>query len=327
MNKSITQSDKSYLVLTAMMATKDRPTYVSEWDMPWPNEYRAESPLYTAAIGMLQGWSGFAIHTYSYSTRLESMNILGREITSGKIGNIPYRQGVFSTWNDPAKFGLFYHAALITRRGDIKESPNLFETAPVSKNVWNVGQYAANIERTAVVSDLGFENFETKVDLNVPDEILSDTGELYINRNKNYGYINTAKTKCVYGFLGKNPAVELSGVSIDCETDFAVIAISSLTDEDISSSSNMLLTTVGRAENTDFHYENEFLYDYGRAPVNIEVIKACIEIETSTEGLVVWAISPEGFYIGTVPTTYEDGKLSFTLGETSRSMYYLIVKE
>ena len=69
------------------------------------------------------------------------------------------------------------------------------------------------------------------------------------------------------------------------------------------------------------------MLDIGKPPVCVEVIKAAIEIETEDKGIVVWAISPEGFYIGTVPTSYEDGKLKFTVGNTSQSMYYLIVKE
>ncbi len=327
MNKSITQSEASYLSGNIAMTEKNKPTYISEWDMPWPNEYRAESPLYTAAIGMLQGWSGFAIHTYSYTAKLQNMNMLGSEIVAEKVGNTPYRQGIFSTWNDPAKFGLFYHAALITRRGDVKTSKNLMEIAPLSRGKWNGSSVVENIERTGIVSDLSFETFSEEAETKVPDEILSDTGELYINRNKNFGYINTPKTKCAYGFLGKNGNIELSGVNINCETDFAVIAMSSLTDEDISSSSNILLTTVGRAENTDFEFKNGLMYNYGKPPVRVEVIKADIEIQTDTDGLVVWAISPEGFYIGTVSTEYEDGKLKFTVGETSQSMYYLIVKE
>ena len=44
------------------------------------------------------------------------MKMLGKEVSSSAIG-VPYREGIFSTWNDPAKFGLFCHAALITRRG------------------------------------------------------------------------------------------------------------------------------------------------------------------------------------------------------------------
>ncbi len=318
----------SFYTDCAVSATKDRPTFISEWDMPWPNEFRAESPLYSAAIGMLQGWSGFCIHTYSYTTHLERMNMLGSEIASQKIGNIPYRQGIFSAWNDPAKFGLFYHAALITRRGDVKMANEMVEVKPFSKCEWNKDPVRANIEKHAIVSELSLTDFASTDEETVfENEIVSDTKELLIDRKKNYGYINTPKTKCAYGFLGKNDYLDLSGVRINCDTDFGVIALSSLTDADITSSDNILLTTVGRARNTDSKFVGDLMLDYGRPPVEIEVIKAEIEIETEVEGLFVWAISPEGFYIGTVPATYKDGRLRFTVGNTSESMYYLIVKE
>ena len=38
-----------------------KPFFISEWDMPWPNSYRAEGPIYYSVIGALQGWGGFAI--------------------------------------------------------------------------------------------------------------------------------------------------------------------------------------------------------------------------------------------------------------------------
>ena len=31
---------------------------------------------------------------------------------------VPYRSGIFDAFNDPSRFGLFYHAALMLRRGD-----------------------------------------------------------------------------------------------------------------------------------------------------------------------------------------------------------------
>lgn len=339
-NKSITRANNNsisggevsrpssdYLFDCALLSSKDRPTFISEWDMPWPNPYRAESVLYSAAVGMLQGWSGFAIHTYSYSTRLERMNMIGKEITSEKIGGTPYRQGVFSTWNDPAKFGLFYHAALVTRRGDISRAKNIVELNPESKFDWDMNALYENLEKSEISFDYNWENIKKYPDMKMSEVTVSDTNELLIDRRKNYGYINTPKTKAAYGFLGKNGEIELSGVKVNCETDFAVIAMSSLTDDDISKTDNILLTTVGRAENTDAVFKDELMLDVGKAPVQIEVIKAEIEIETEVEGMSVWAVSPEGFYIGTVPATYETGKLKFTVGNTSQSMYYLIVKE
>ena len=103
--------------------------------------------------------------------------------------------------------------------------------------------------------------------------------------------------------------------------------MSSLTDDDIKNSDNILLTTVGRAQNTDAKFMGDLTVDQGKPPITVEVIKAEIEIETDVDGMNVWAISPEGFYIGTVPAVFENGKLKFTVGNTSQSMYYLIVKE
>lgn len=327
-NESITQRAIPFLSNMAMATVKDKPTYISEWDMPWPNEYRAESPIYCAAMGLLQDWSGFAIHTYSYSSNLDRMDILGKEISAEKIGNIPYRQGIFSAWNDPAKFGLFYHAALMTRRGDVSPSKKIVKQNHVSLFSYDFNVSCANFNISRVEVDDKFESFTGEpTELQLPPESTSDTGELYINKKTNYGYVDTDMTKCLYGFLLKNGAKNLSGVKIDCKTDFAVIAMSSLTDKVITESDNILLTTVGRAKNTDSKFEGELMYDIGKAPVCVEVIEADVEIETNVEGLVVWAISAEGFYIGTVPTSYKDGKLKFKVGEISQSMYYLIVKE
>ena len=316
-----------FLFECAVSGVKDRPTFISEWDMPWPAPYRAESPIYAAAYGLLQGWSGFAIHTYSYSPRLDRMNTLGQEIFSEKIGGVPYRQGIFSAWNDPAKFGLFYHAAIMTRRGDVARAKNAVEIDPISKFEFNNDAIYHTMEKSEINCNYDLKKFAEKTETDMEPVIKSDTGELMIDRGNNYGTVNTDMTKCAYGFLGKNGKIELSGVSIQCETDFATIALSSLDENRITKSDNILLTAVGRAENTDMKTAGDAMLDIGKPPVCVEVIKAEIEIETEIKDFNVWAISPEGFYIGTVPTSYEDGKLKFTVGNTSQSMYYLIVKE
>ena len=332
-NVGITEQNFSYLFPLVQMNVKGKPFYVSEWDMPWPNEYRAESPIYNAAVGLLQGWSGFCIHTYAYTSRLREDNILGKEISASKIGGTPYREGIFSTWNDPAKYGLFYHAALMTRRGDVAPAKKHYVVRPASLSAWNneASGLSAEISRMSSQFDEQLPDGVILTDrpLATPDatEIVSDTGELYRNLEKKYGTVNTAMTKCAYGFLGNNEPITLGNLTVDCKTDFAVIALSSLTDDEIGKSDNMLLTTVGRARNTDAKFDGDLLVDYGRSPALIESIEATVRLATEKEGLQVWAVSAEGLYIGKVPTTYEGGVLEFRLGEISRSMYYLIVEE
>jgi hypothetical protein len=122
-------------------------------------------------------------------------------------------------------------------------------------------------------------------------------------------------------------SIELDGVKIKTETDFAVVALSSLNDNPIEHSDNILLTTVGRAKNTGAEFEGNKMINYGTAPILIEVIQTEIEIKTDINNLVVRSVNAEGFYIGKIPSSYENGVLKFSLGITAPSMYYLIQAE
>lgn len=333
-NIAVTQMSESVFGTLSLMRVFDKPFFVSEWDMPWPNEYRAESPLLFAAVGALQDWSGFAIHTYAYGNRLQYMNMLGKEVSSSSIGGVPYREGIFSTWNDPAKFGLFYHAALITRRKDVSSSKSkiAIRIKDLTTSMKPAFRVSAEMSKIAACYNDDMPDAEIVSEDQVlvdesKGEVRSDTGELYRNWNKNYGIIDTPRTKCAYGFLQKNSPVELNGLTVESKTDFAVIAMSSLTDDALGNSDNILLTTVGRAMNTDAKFEGDLMTDYGRPPILIEVIEADIKLKTERQNLRVWAVNAEGFFVGEIPTQYENGVLSFTLGDRFPSMYYLIQEE
>ena len=134
-------------------------------------------------------------------------------------------------------------------------------------------------------------------------------------------------TKGVCGILGKKGPVELDCLTVDGKTDFAVVALSSLTQAPICNSNNMLLTAVGRARNTNAVFDGEQMLDWGKPPIQIEVIHADIALKTDNPNLKVWTVNPEGFYVGAVPSIYEGGVLKFTIGEKWRGMHYLIQAE
>ena len=140
------------------------------------------------------------------------------------------------------------------------------------------------------------------------------------------GWIDTPKTKACYGFLGKEGKILLNDLTMDVKTDFATVAISSLTDEPVSRSSNMLLTAVGRADNTNSRYNEERNHqlDPGHGPILVEIIEAEIEIKTDRRNLRVMAINPQGFIIGYIPSEYKDGTFRFEIGKQFQSMYSLI---
>jgi len=70
-------------------------------------------------------------------------------------------------------------------------------------------------------------------------------------------------------------------------------------------SDNILLTTVGRSENTDmkFNEEHNILLDIGCPPILVEAVEAEVRLETEVPALKVWAVNAEGFFAGVVPST------------------------
>jgi len=328
-----------------------KPFYLSEWDMCWPNSYRAEGAIHYAAMAALQGWGGACIHTYSYGTRLSEMKILGRELSSPVMG-IPYREGIFSTWNDPAKFGLFYHAALITRRGDIAPANKKIAIIPqdvnkpsanAAKSAWGKHQMRMHYGKDIPEGyDVLLPDNEALSDPDAdPNLVISDNGQVWWNKAKQLHGVDTERTKAFYGMLGagyncgstghyKRPKNTMNGLEIECATDFGVIAVSSLTDDPIETSDNILLSAIGRARNTDQVFDGEKMIDVGKPPILAEVIDANIRLKTvHGKKMRVWGVNAEGMYAGQLPTTYdEEGFLNFRIGDDNNpACYYLIVME
>jgi len=344
-NKSITSSPIVFPNVPKM-CLPDKPFFISEWDMPWPNSYRAEGPIYYAAVGALQNWSGFTIHTYSYGTRLDKMDVLGRE-QSTPVAGVPYREGIFSTWNDPAKFGLFYHSALMLRRCDVAPADKKVAVkAKLDKGTAKAFNGLLEQHKAAVVFDDKLPAGYTEMVDDacgyphpVPGMIKSDNGQLWRDLKNQIGAVDTPRSKVVYGRLngGKNAStvknagtgVQLDGMFVQGKTDFGVIALSSLTNDPIEKSDNMLLSAIGRARNTDAVFDGEKMLDVGKPPIMAEVIEADVHIKTEIgDKLKVWGVNAEGFYAGKLQTTYENGILSFHIGDINNpACYYLIVKE
>ena len=348
MNKSFLAERDTFCRSLTAFRVLDKPFFVSEWDHPWPNEWRAESPLYLAAIIGLQGWSGATIHTYRYDCR-ENVDQIAAPITSDALAGVPYRAGVFDTFNDPAKFGLFYHAALMVRRKDVCEGEPAAEVAlpglwfepgaALEKGIIFPGHVsalsgAAELGKTGIrlpgkpqqaPRQLGLEEALLPLDA---VEMRSDTGELYRNMEKRFGLVDTPRTKVAYGFLGAAGEVKLKGLKIKVKTDFAVIALSSLSEAPIAESDNILLTAVGRADNTGARYNatHTVQFELGRGPIQVQVIEAKLELETNVAGLKIAAINSNGMIIGYAAETYENGMLEFALDGAFASMYYLIQK-
>ena len=343
-NKQIVESE-NVIFMPLTMRLNNKPFFISEWDMPWPNAFRAEGPIYYAAISALQNWSGMTIHTYAYGTRLNEHCILGKEVSSSTIAGVPYREGIFSTWNDPAKFGLFYHSALIVRRNDVSPATKNYGAtiADRAKIIDTAARDCCDQYRLCTVLDpekaVGVDEIISGADhvpsvSGKPGLHRSDNGQVWRNISKKIGGIDTPRTKVIYGKLSAARFAEVTaddtsvdGMKIEGKTDFGVIALSSLTNDPIEKSDNMLLSTIGRARNTDAVFDGDKMLEYGKAPILSEVIQAKISIRTERTDLKVWGVNAEGYYVGQKAATFEDGWMTFEVGDKFPASYYLIVAE
>ena len=323
-----------------------QPFVLTEWDMTWPNAFRCEGPIWFPAMACLQNYSSMTIHTYGYNTRRDERSLLGKEASSNTIGSTPFREGAFTCWNDPAKFGLFYHGALMMRRGDVSPAKHVIGAKYDNLYAWQnkltttameVHQVHGVLDTTDTSDLTDIRSMDEEFIREDPNRVVSDTGEIWRDMKRRVGGVDTPRTKALFGMVGMRKAntsretqhleLELDGLRVDADTDIATIAISSLTDEPIEKSDNMLLSAIGRASNHGQRFDGGKLLDIGTSPIEAEVIHARIELRTENPNLRVWSVNSEGFYVGKLDTVYEDGWLKFHIGPHYAGLYYLIMEE
>lgn len=301
-----------------------KPLVVSEWNFVWPNEWRCEGLLTVAAYACLQDWDGLIVHSYegpiiplSLWTRRKSNDIRHFKIAS-----------------DPAIMGMFPAAALMFHRHDVRMAEDLLEIEfsrkdSFSARVWGALDQNSLYKSMPFVSRIQGRFFDQarKSDANIiipsglgngnylsdDRKIISDTGELLWNFEKGYRTINSPRTQAAIGFLKRAGRITLANLTVKCETDFCAITLSSLDDKPISSSTHLLVTTVGRAENSNqisSDQGREVKYkDMGTEPVIIEpiAVRLGIKIDDSRRAINLFALDPVGTRIKEVKMSNRDG--------------------
>jgi hypothetical protein len=305
----------------------DRPFVVSEWGHCWPDEWRAESPVAYAALASFQGWSALVNASYRSGVGGPIDRLGGGATAYAGLSDYKY----FDTFNDPAIYGLMYHAALLFRRGDVREGTTTvaIEVPDDAAGAWRLWRRrdvpAIQFLAERYVAGMSLPGHRVDADRtiapgDVPDELTTDevrseTGEQGRNWRKGWGWVDTPRTKVAYGFLGGAGRIELDGLELAIDTDFGTVAVSSLSDEPTTTSTSLLLTAVGRCDNTDARYDAEHRWqlDPGRAPILVEAIQGEVRLRTDRV-LRVLMVGECGEGLCWMPTTVEDGWLRFRIG-------------
>jgi len=243
-----------------------KPMISPEFNFPWPNEFRAECLPLMTAYACFQDWDGLLF--FSYRPGGEALEHFGNQ-------------------SDPVRWGEFPAAAMIFHRRDVAVARNtLYVTwdeddifAPrrthrqASSSPFRCLPYIAKVRNHYKTGPGALPKVEGPAGL--AKRYASDTGELTLDSNSGLFTIVAPRAKAAVGFLGRLGPVDLKGVTVECETPFAAVLVTSLDAEPISSSGRVLVTAVARAENTGqaFCRNRSAIPEKGRPPVLAEPVR------------------------------------------------------
>ncbi len=180
---------------------------------------------------------------------------------------------------------------------------------------WQSWLYPAFVTAARKLKLPGYERMDGE-----SKRLLSDTGELALDYGAGLLTINTARTKSAIGYLAKAGPLDFSGLSVECQTEFAAVTATSLDGQPLGQSRRVLLTSVARVENTaqgfwppsarqrSWSYMSWMLPGEGRPPVIAEPVRAQVRLNVPGPA-TVYALDPTGKRRDVLPTRTESGVL------------------
>jgi hypothetical protein len=300
-----------------------RPLSVSEWNVePFPVPDRDVIPLYLAASARLQGWD--IVMQYAYAQE----PIVGW----GRPSN-------WQSFNDPALMATLPAAALLYRRGDVREADTVYVFAPTQAQLFGEDISPDNavalrtatekgklmialpgakelswLERSVVPAGAKVVSDPSRslIDNNANDAV-SDTGELRHDWDQGVFTIDTPRTQAAMGRIG-GKSVNLTDVEIAVTTPSATVAVQSLDDKQIRNADRILIslgaTSVPKGRN--------------ELPFYSEPIVGHLRIQ-ARKGLKLYAQRGTSTDKSGTDLRYENGRYQITL-DASIGTYWLLLK-
>ncbi len=306
---------------------KGKPFIVNEWKNTWPNEYRAELPLWIAAKASEQEWNGIISSPYRISFKEEDEDVL----TPIQLGNDPCLMGLF-----PAA-ALLFHQNEISRRRTVEmalseslltqEEPITPESVQTTKLVQHY-QVQTHLDRKPSGSRV-FAPTQPE-DLQSYLRTYKRHPSFYHDPERGLVVINTPKAQALIGDLRRAEDSDLNNVVIQTKEPFAVFSINSLDNQPISKSNDLLITLVSQAQNQGFRshaFRNESrVLQTGHAPLLIKSTPARLFFKLNHFDWKIEALSRQGEVIELIPYQIQNKQLSFRVG-IHGTLYYRLKRE
>lgn len=285
---------RSTILKLSRAAMTGRAYTVSEVNHPNPNEYGAEMIPILAAYAALQDWDG--IYFYTFETKIP-----------GEFQH--YVADEFDITFDPVKMSQMPVGALIFSRADVRAAKKLVSRSYSAEQV-NETMRMPEAERPFFTPGMPkslplrhgsrIESVEGKptgkFDPEVGPPYLSDTGELawHLEPGK-HGLvtIDSPRTQALVGFIRENATKTTKHLHAELKTEFAVITLSSLTEEPVQRANRLLLTACARWQNSGAKWNDRrtLWTDMGRDPTLIEPVEGWLMLR-EIDGAVGMKVTP-----------------------------------
>lgn len=355
-------TERNPLAVIATTSVAGKPQAVAEYNFPWPNEYRCEGWLLSAAYACLQDWDVFLY--FNYSPEGERLSMFPSQSDPARWGEVPAAATLFHR-RDVARARNEIHvlrpsSALFAPRPDTPESRhsefNFLIFLSKVRNAFFDDVYSGGADvalacgsaaKAAVTEGIKAIRFEAEpwrewlmpqfvraaqasgvagYDRMEADAMRfdSDTGELSLDYKRGLFTIRTAHTKAAVGFLAEAGPVDLGEMRVESKTEFSAISATSLDGKKIGESRRLLLTAVGRAENTNQAYwppdekaparnrQQWMVSAGGISPVIVEPVRATIVLPIAPDA-VVYPLDATGRRKASLPVVAEGNRLRVDL--------------
>ncbi|MEG1039266.1 MAG: cellulase family glycosylhydrolase [Pseudomonas sp.] len=286
------------------------PMSVTEWNAePFPTPDRHSLPLYVAGTASHQGWDAMMQYAYSQET-------FASEYVSASN---------WHAYNDPGLLATLPAAALLYRRGDVREATSQYVFAPSAETLFNREITPSNsvLLRTAMekgklqiampatpqlpwlkpstlaaTAQTFTDPEQSLLEANASESTV-DTGELKRNWQQGLYTIDTPQTQAATGWLGGKP-VNLGDIQIQVKTPYASVVVQSLDAKPLSQSRDLLISLGTRA----------IAKENGQTPFHVEPLEGTLKIKAPA-GLKLFSRTRQG-PLKELPTAYQDGYYTLT---------------
>ena len=308
---AVLHPDKLPIQVLQIADTQGYPHIISELGWTHPNRYRGDATLLAAAYGCLQGTD--AMFFFAVGSNF---------LADTSMGKFPV--GV------PATVGTFPAAAVLYRRGDVRQPPPVLRLVVGPEDLYSLsGKTGSTAEAldalrkkdipaarkasaTAAIDPLAFyvgpvvRTLDAKATPVATDlskyidrskkTIASVTGELRWDYRQGVVRVDTPRSQAAAGFLAKAGALKLADVTIDCKNEYAAIIVTALDDLPLAKSRKILIQAMTEDRPYGFRAAGGRITNLGAYPFGIRRIDAAITLKLAGGGKAkVTALDENGY--------------------------------